>query len=248
VALSCRFDGRTFRGGNNPLSWVGHSSGLPIGSGAAAAPPARVRVPECRFLPNGNFRHHRLLARVGVGALPQISEGTRRLPGEVLQGSRSGVGLVPVAVNEYSPQYGFCPTPSETAGHDRRRSAEGVRLPRRARRLPGAPGRGSHVTHRTTIPQRSPKPGDNRRSCIGRRENSGTVTGVRQHRIIRNRCTGSFQTRRNRPNRKGITLPRTYRHGIPAQATPRPGCFSPRSTFRQTPGEELETDSRQFGL
>jgi len=39
-----------------------------------------------------------------VGALPQISEGTRRLPGEVLQGSRSGVGLVPVAVNEYSPQ------------------------------------------------------------------------------------------------------------------------------------------------
>ena len=44
-----------------------------------------------------------LLARVGAGGQPQISEGTRRLPGEVLQGSRSGVGLVPVAVNEYSP-------------------------------------------------------------------------------------------------------------------------------------------------
>ena len=49
---------------------------------------------------------NRLLARVGAGGQPQISEGTRRLPGEVLQGSRSGVGLVPVAVNDYSPQKG----------------------------------------------------------------------------------------------------------------------------------------------
>ena len=53
---------------------------------------------------------HRLLARVGAGGQPQISEGTRRLPGEVLQGSRSGVGLVPVAVNEYSPQKCRCKT------------------------------------------------------------------------------------------------------------------------------------------
>jgi len=72
VALSCRFDGRTFRGGNNPLSWVGHSSGLPIGSGAAAAPPARVRVPECRFLPNGNFRH---TSRACAGARPRRGDG-----------------------------------------------------------------------------------------------------------------------------------------------------------------------------
>ena len=62
-------------------------------------------------------KHRRTRVRVWVpypkfpeepGTHPRFSEGTRRLPGEVLQGSRSGVGLVPVAVNDYSAQKCRC--------------------------------------------------------------------------------------------------------------------------------------------
>ena len=86
---------------------------------------SRVRVWGKRFVRILQKRY-RLLARAGVGFVriltkstlsvppracgcggqPQIFEGTRRLPGEVIPGSRSGVGLVPVAVNDYSAQKG----------------------------------------------------------------------------------------------------------------------------------------------
>ena len=88
---------------------------------------SRVRVWGYKKFPFGK-NLHRLLARAGVGALPQISEGTRRLPGEVLQGSRSGVGLVPVAVNDYSPQKGRCGSGAGpvTGLHADRQTAGGV--------------------------------------------------------------------------------------------------------------------------
>jgi hypothetical protein len=69
-------------------------------------PGASSRVWVWALLENSPKAIDRLLARVGAGGQPQISEGTRRLPGDVLQGSRSGVGLVPVAVNDYSAQKG----------------------------------------------------------------------------------------------------------------------------------------------
>ncbi len=90
---------------------------------------------------------NRLLARAGVGALPQISEGTRRLPGEVLQGSRSGVGLVPVAVNEYSPQKCRCKTgASPVRAGDREVSPGPVMSRARRRRITTARDHRGHTS------------------------------------------------------------------------------------------------------
>ena len=59
----------------------------------------------------------RVWYRVLPGGVPGVLTGP--YPGEVLQDSRSGVGLVPVAVNDYSPQKGGAEVVPEVWRHGR---------------------------------------------------------------------------------------------------------------------------------